>query len=107
MVDPMMVTVPPLYDARRSGSRYDAARDRETGEIGPWTLGIHSEDTEIGRTPRCCSRATVRLDAPGPSMSITPVVLLRSGRAELSVIVPVTAKLIVLSPVVWSAWVMT
>ena len=57
--------------------------------------------------PEALLRATVRLEAPGPSMSVKPVVLLRSGRAELSVIVPVTAKLIVLSPGVWSAWVMT
>ena len=33
-------------------------------------------------------------------MSVNPVVLLRSGRAEFSVIVPVTANSIVLSPAV-------
>ena len=38
--------------------------------------------------PEALLRATVRLAAPGPSMSVKPVVLLRSGRAELSVIVP-------------------
>jgi hypothetical protein len=57
--------------------------------------------------PAALLRATVSFDAPGPSMSVKPVVLLRSGRAELSVIVPATEKLIVLLPVVLSTWVMT
>ena len=43
--------------------------------------------------PEALSRATVRLEAPGPSMSVKPVVLLRSGRAELSVIVRAISKL--------------
>src|SRR5262245_55979883 len=56
--------------------------------------------------PSVLLRATVRFAAPGPSMSVNPVVLLKFGRAELSVIVPVTEKLIVLSPVVALARVM-
>jgi hypothetical protein len=56
--------------------------------------------------PVALLRATVRLAVPGPSMSVKPVELLRSGRAVLSVIVPVTEKLIVLLPAVWSACVM-
>jgi hypothetical protein len=57
--------------------------------------------------PAALLRATVRFAAPGPSISVSPVVLLRSGRAELSVIMPVTEKLMVLLPVVLSTWVMT
>jgi hypothetical protein len=78
--------------------------------VRPVRLAVTLESTvKIPKSavPEALLRATVRLEAPGPSMSVTPVVLLRSGRAELSVIVPVTAKLIVLSPGVWSAWVMT
>jgi hypothetical protein len=53
--------------------------------------------------PAALLRATVSFAAPGPSMSIKPEVLLKSGKAELRVIVPVTEKLIVLFPVVPSA----
>ena len=56
--------------------------------------------------PAALLRARVRLAAPGPSMSVSPVVSLRSGRTELSVIVPVTLKLIMSSPLFWLAWVM-
>ncbi len=57
--------------------------------------------------PAAVLRATVRLDDPGPLMLISPVVSLRSGSAELSVIVPVTEKSIVSLPAVWLTWVMT
>ena len=82
-----------------------AARDREPDDID-LGIGVNREDAKIGRS-RGAVRATVSFAGPGPSMSVRPVVLLRSGRAELSVIVPVTEKLIVLLPVVLSAWVMT
>ncbi len=82
-----------------------APRDRESDKLS-LDIGIHCENAEIGRSGRAAARHG-QARAPGPSMSIKPVVLLRSGRAELSVIVPVTEKLIVLFPAVLSAWVMT
>ena len=94
-----------VVDAAAVVSADKASCDPETNKFG-LDAGIHREDAG-NRATQALLRATVRLAAPGPSMSIKPVVLLRSGRAELSVIVPVTEKLMVLSPGVLSAWVMT
>ena len=53
---------------------------------------LTSASASTAKTPKsgvaaALLRATVRLAAPGPSMSVSPVVLLRSGRAEVSTIV--------------------
>jgi hypothetical protein len=72
---------------------------QRNGELaGPNPLGVQGGIGLVnaaGAATAALLRATVKLAAPGPSMSVKPVVLLRSGRAELSVIVPVTEKLIV------------